>query len=350
MTRNTILASVLFGLGIQTSVLADIINVPGDQPTIQEAIDAASDGDEVVVAPGTYNEAISLLGKAITLRSSDGPEVTTIDANGSDTVVRCDGWEGPETVITGFTITGGKAEGGGGMYNFGTPTVTHCRFIGNHAKFGGGGMYNEQGSSARVINCTFNGNSAPIGGGMYNCCEASPKIINCTLANNNADLAGGIFNSGPGTNPMVINTILWGNESDQIVDEGSAATIVMYSDVQGGWSGAGSNNMDLNPFFVDADGPDGIPGTQDDDLRLVPYSPCVDAGISVAIKFDLDRNIRIVAHALGPDRGLGFPAIIDMGAYEAGSARPCPADLNGNGLIDAFDLAVLLGAWGACQK
>ena len=58
--------------------------------SIQDAIDGASDGDEIIVHPGTYYECIDFLGRAISLRSSDGPGVTTIDATGlNDTVVRC---------------------------------------------------------------------------------------------------------------------------------------------------------------------------------------------------------------------------------------------------------------------
>ena len=52
-----------------------IIDVPCDEPTIQAGIDAAMNGDEIVVAPDTYFETINFLGKAITVRSSDGPEV-----------------------------------------------------------------------------------------------------------------------------------------------------------------------------------------------------------------------------------------------------------------------------------
>ena len=48
--------------------------------SIQAAIDDASAGDEIIVHPGTYYECIDFLGRAISLRSSDGPGVTTIDA------------------------------------------------------------------------------------------------------------------------------------------------------------------------------------------------------------------------------------------------------------------------------
>ncbi len=87
-TKPTI--SVLLAAGwsvLGTSAHADILHVPGDFPTIQAAIDAAMDGDEVEVHPGTYNENINLLGKAITVRSVDptDPAVvvsTIINASG----------------------------------------------------------------------------------------------------------------------------------------------------------------------------------------------------------------------------------------------------------------------------
>jgi len=62
--------------------LADTLNVPVDQPTIQAGINAAVNGDTVLVAPGTYVENIDFVGKAITLRSKFGPDVTVIDGGG----------------------------------------------------------------------------------------------------------------------------------------------------------------------------------------------------------------------------------------------------------------------------
>lgn len=89
------------------------INVPADQPTIQAGINAAVSGaDEVVVAPGIYNETVVFLGKAITVRSASGnPHDTIIDGTGNFHVVRCVNGETSTTELRGFTITGGNANG-----------------------------------------------------------------------------------------------------------------------------------------------------------------------------------------------------------------------------------------------
>ena len=79
--------------------------------SIQDGIDVASNADTVLVEPGTYNELIDFLGKAITVRSSGGRDVTTIDGTGlNDSVVKCINGEGPDTVLEGFTITGGTGD------------------------------------------------------------------------------------------------------------------------------------------------------------------------------------------------------------------------------------------------
>ncbi|MCH8165818.1 MAG: right-handed parallel beta-helix repeat-containing protein, partial [Planctomycetes bacterium] len=255
-------------LAVNTATaLAETLCVPDQYPTIQSAIDASTNGDEVVVAPGTYLETINFNGKAIIVRSSGGPKVTTIDATGlNDSVVKCVSGEGPSTVLEGFTITGGTGidpgDGlprGGGMYNSGTsPTVTNCRFSGNTASSLGGGMYNSV-SSPTVTNCIFSDNTADSGdgGGMYST-SPTPTLTNCTFSGNTAAGIGG----GIREVYRMTNCILWGDSPDEIV----AAGTVTYSDVQGGFAGEG--NIDADPMFVDAG----------DDLRLSAGSPAVDAG------------------------------------------------------------------------
>ena len=86
---------------------ATTLTVPAQYATIQSAINAATSGvDEIVVAPGTYFEKIDFLGKAITLRSSDGPAVTTINGSGTGSVVQCINGEGPGTEILSNVVDG----------------------------------------------------------------------------------------------------------------------------------------------------------------------------------------------------------------------------------------------------
>ena len=95
---------------------AAVIHVPADRPTIQAGIDAATDGDEVVVAPGLYagegNRDLDFRGKAITVRSQDPQDAacvrgTTIDAEGRGVIVRFISDEGPRSRFEGFTLVAG---------------------------------------------------------------------------------------------------------------------------------------------------------------------------------------------------------------------------------------------------
>ena len=230
-------------------VLADTIHVPDDYPAIQQAIDAAVDGDEIIVHPGTYFEAIDCLGKAVTIRSTDPSdpsivETTIIDGEGAYHVVQCVNGEGLETVLSGFTITGGIADGfyewdvvGAGMFNYSSsPTVTYCVFTGNsvYSDYGlyayGGGMFNYDCSPA-LAHCTFTGNSAGYfgGAGVANM-DSSPTFTDCTFSNNSVSLTGfgggGMLNWG--SEPAVIGCTFDGNKV--ATGDGGGMANIEYSD------------------------------------------------------------------------------------------------------------------------
>ncbi len=207
-----------------TEVLgADVIHVPSDYGTIQGAIDASEEGDEVVVDSGWYAEAIDFLGKAITVRSVSGRVTTKIDATGLETsVVTCANGEGLDTVLDGFTLVGGAGtdteEGvhGGGMYNFeSSPTVLNCTFTETHSLVThGGGVYNET-SSPWFENCIFFRTGAiVVGGGMCNI-ESSPTLIECTFEESAAKRGGGMYNrsSSPVIRDCAFNRSLGGVET-----------------------------------------------------------------------------------------------------------------------------------------
>jgi hypothetical protein len=375
--------------------------------TIQGAIDAAQTGDEIDVAPGTYHETIDFAGKQITLGSSDGPQATAIDIQGMpESVVRAASGEGPGTVLDGFAITG-SAQGadGGGMYvSQSSPTVTGCTFRGNAAGRHGGGIFSAGGSHPAVIGCTFTDNTAgEHGGGLFstyssmsvsNCVfsgntavrgagahmeggthglvfdcvfsgNAAPEgagmwvgvfdpgavvtVANCTFSGNVGDLGSGMYIlAGCGPQVAVVNSILW----NQVVADPACPEAHFYA-YNNGVFPAGANNINADPMFADPDGDDDVPGTPDDDLRLMAGSPCLDAGhnwpIARLTDADLDGNPRF-ADGEADDTGCGVPVVVDMGAYEL-QGEPFPVaygDIDGDGVVGIPDFLAILAGWGPC--
>lgn len=306
-------------------------------------------------------------------------------------------------VLDGFVIYGGNADGsdpddrGGGIYvSDGDPTIRHCTVLGNQATFYGGGMAVEDTGAPVVVDTTFidnvvtwygggiaslgnsptqivnvrflhntsssgsgggalsfqsvpayvntvfSGNAAAgDGGGVYNW-EANAQFRNVTFSRNTASSRGGGMDN-LGATPVVVNSIFWHNTagvSGPQIDNSSGVANVTYSIVEGGYSGTG--NLDVDPFFVDADGADDVVGTPDDDLALIAGSRAIDAGSNSAVPADVadldgdgDAGETLpldLGHAPrffdGPqvNTGEGSSPLVDMGAYE--KQRTCWVRLN----------------------
>ncbi|NNM25511.1 MAG: hypothetical protein HKO59_05930 [Phycisphaerales bacterium] len=393
-------AVVVVAMATSTMAHADTLHVPFPFATVQSAIDAADDGDEVLVFPGVYPESIRLYGKAITVRGALGAAVTVIDGVGeSGSVVSCIDGEGDDTVLADLTICRGDATLGGGLHNsFTSPTVVRCVFTDNHASENGGAVYNQLGSP-RFVDCVFRGNDANVfGGGIYNLGSApdiincvftanqagagggvnsllgAPRILNCTFSGNEAFFAGAVRSSSNGseTHTTLRNCIIWANASGdgtEVLALAGAIIAIDYSIVAGGWPGAG--NRDEDPAFA---------GTGPHPYRPGPGSPAIDAGDNTAVPADIERDLlgqpRFVDDAGTDDTGAGGWPVVDMGAYERldstacvgdldgdgevglpdlvmvltfwGPCDDCPADIDGNGFVDLGDLALVLVGWGSC--
>ncbi|MBN1507431.1 MAG: S8 family serine peptidase [Sedimentisphaerales bacterium] len=180
--------------------------VPSVYPTIQAAIDDAWNGDTVWVADGTYsgegNIDIDLHGKAITVRSENGPQSCIIDCRGEGRAFLIHGGESKDAVLDGLTITnGGGVEYGGAIRCIAShPTIRNCMILRNSAAQSGGGLGNCYGSSPTVVNCTFQDNTCSMsrlvgwGGALANRRDSSPTIQDCTFLANSASSAGAVGN------------------------------------------------------------------------------------------------------------------------------------------------------------
>lgn len=184
---------------------------------IQDAINAAGDGDELLVHDGTYHELLTFDGgKKITVRSENGPDKTIIngdtdnDGNGNGSVVYFTGSD--SSTIDGFTITGGSGSffehsyyrdverfiaGGGILCDSSSPTITNCiikenSVVGQNGADGSGGGVFCVSSSPTITNCTISNNSASdSGGGIFCIVLSSPTITNCMISGNSTEGAGG---------------------------------------------------------------------------------------------------------------------------------------------------------------
>ena len=137
----------------------------------------------------------------------------------------------------------------------------------------------------------------------------------------------------------------------EIFNNNSTPT-VSFSDVQGGLPANtvdGGGNIDADPLFVDADGPDNTAGTEDDNLRLSGGSPCIDGGSFFDFNnlFDLGANDRYVDDLTTINTGSGVLTFLDMGAYEfqVPTCSALPGDINCDGIVNLLDQALLALHW-----
>lgn len=304
--------------------------VPDKYSSIQTAINNSSDASIVLVKPGIYYENINFQGKEITLSSlfiidndQDFISSTIIDGNNNSHVVKFENNEDLNSVLSGFTIRNGFAQGdylsndGGGIYCYSSgPLLRYLIITENIAEGQGGGISCYQSAEPLIHNVSIINNTAAIGGGISCYNNSSPNLINVLIANNQtAQCAGGIYalnssinlenvtvtqnvaNLGAGFygiysgNITLLNSIMW-NDSDYDIyfpsNGGSGNSVSMYySCIQGGipnvyatvnWD---SNNIVDDPLFIDP---------ENGDFHLQNNSPCIDTGDPAPIYLDYDGS------------------------------------------------------------
>ena len=242
---------VMITMALVTLASGKIIYVDDDGQadfnTIQAAIDDSNDGDTVLVAPGTYtgegNRDIDFKGKAIAVKSEEGPQTCIIDCQGAESNPHRGFYfhtnEDVNSVLQGFTITNGYNTyysggailcetssphikdcivtknaawfGGGIACGSSNAVIDNCHIIGNWAeKDRGGGIFCVLGSPY-ILDCLIEDNTAFEDGGGVKCNNSNITISHCTIRNNSAKTGGGIDGNGEMT---LINCLIIGNKAE----------------------------------------------------------------------------------------------------------------------------------------
>jgi len=293
----------------------------GDYATIQDAVDAATDGDTIVLTAGTFtgdgNRDIDFGGKNLTVRSESGDP--------ADVILDCEAGEGDPhrgfyfhsgedasshvrgiTIMGAYFILGGgihlsgcnptiedcvfrnnTALGGAGIFCANAPaTITGCRFQHNRATSAGAGIAFSLpvGPSGRdvpyVTRCVFYDNDADDTGAGIACDGTAPLMTECTFFANHPAPGGAAIAVGSGVTLNLANSIVAHTFTGAAVvcEDGSAAANLLCCDLhaneEGDWTGclagqgAGNGNLALDPLFCDPEA---------GDLTLRSDSPCAPA-------------------------------------------------------------------------
>ena len=393
---HTINATVLV---ISTAGFGDMLNVPQDYPSIQQAIEVAEDRDEILVSAGTYAEHINFLGKRIELKSTDGPEFTSIDGQQqSPSLVMVNGGEQPGTLLSGFTIINGRtdvSDTGGGI-DVGADSslaVVNCVVRDCFSPHGGGinvhGSY-QPGRTFTMQDCLFmdcasihTAGLAWISGSQF----GETRVERCRFVFGSS-YNGAVCVTGP-LDKLILTEVVF---SDCVFEQNSASLYGALS-VGGGAilqverclfrdnsGGSGGNAIAVNCFAVGGHivvrksvflG-NGEPtcrhnfSGKNSSALIEDSAFCSNAGVNMSGAWDTsnimelgscpsendcdgDGEIDWIQCVFNPEIDSDGNLVPDC--CEAGDpCGLCPADITDNGVVDAADLGILLAVWNTDGK
>ncbi len=170
--------------------------VPDDYAVIQDALNASTDGGEICVGPGTYQENLTIPPIGIRMTGTQGAEETIIDGMGAGSVITLIGPDsGDPTLLSGLTLTNGNSGYGGGLFvQESSPTLQNLIISQSEATWRGGGLYFEE-AAPNLADIVIQDNTAGMyGGGLYGCdCDSSELLLsNIEVRDNVANENGGI--------------------------------------------------------------------------------------------------------------------------------------------------------------
>ncbi|MFK7960250.1 MAG: hypothetical protein AB8G96_06960 [Phycisphaerales bacterium] len=304
-------------------------------------------------------------------------------------------FSGSEVRLSGFTIERGFADGssplaasGGGLFvrtssgvfdqliiracNAGsagsaifalnsTATFDRIRVYDNGGSLNGRGVVHGANDASRWSQIQADGNFTVAGSTLDFVNPVDVVVDGSTVVNNRALVAAGGIGAFS-DDPVAIdlrNSIVWGNTVASPVP-GTPLVQTQIFNVAPAWSTVEFAETDpstglngLEPAFRDELGPDGQPGTIDDDFRLAAGSSMIDAGNGTLTLLPTATDLLGISRRLDDtgtvDTGVGGTPIIDRGAHEF-DGTSCPTDVNRDGVTGFDDLLAVLAAFGACPN
>lgn len=349
------LMTIAMTCGAAAETITVALDGSGDHDNIQNAIDAAVDGDEILVMPGTYYGSgdgwiFETDGKAIHLRSDQGADKTIIDGQNFYRCFVCRDYEGPDTIIDGFSFINGvifptdvdgngtiewwdQCGGGGLLYLDANPTIANCRFVGNTAAGGynGGALGLLFYCSPTITNCSFENNSAPSdGGAIFASTWCNATLSGCSFEGNTAGGNGGAFKAGGRGTLIFESCTVRGNTAGN----------------EGGGLFLGNCPTSLSFSMVCGNAPDQIAsGDWDDVIGNLVADSCPVMGACCTTQCVEQASEADCLRFGGIWYGDGS-VCDDITCDGGGGNDDCPADINGDDVVGVDDLLMLLSEFG----
>lgn len=341
-----------------TMAMADVLRVPEDYPSIQDAADASSQGDIIDLAPGIWNQRVWGL-SGVTLRGREGADKTILDgANEPWSLVVCYG--DPVTIedITFRNGTGSNVFGiirGGAIYaEFTEVSVNRCVFENNTLTIGEfdsdsvGGAICGYYTNLDVRNSSFKGNSANRGGALYAIYADAITVANCSFSDNEAWEGGGIHSVGT---PLFLNHSLFnGNLAEW---QGGGVFITASEDESNPLPGNVSNtDFVRNSASVYGFGQGGGLAITGSHAMTISQSAFQDnygyTGAGILAGFLSESNPVPVSETLFCGNffhDYAYKGIVDDGTNTFTQSCWCSTDIDNDGAVGINDLLLLLGEW-----
>jgi hypothetical protein len=214
------------------------------------------------IALSTSLGELTLSDTAGTTIEGPGANLLTVSGGGATRVFDV---EGGSLALLGLTVSGGKADNGGGLYNNrGTVALTNVTVSGNTASGDGGGLFNCSYGNLSLNDCTVSGNTAGFaGGGLYTQPIGTLALTNVTVSGNTAGLPGGGMFIGGGTSTLS-NCTVSGNSAGStggglyVFDTPTLTNTIVAGQTTGGDVHGALNAASANNLVGDGSGMTGI--------------------------------------------------------------------------------------------